>query len=293
MTTIEVAPAIHKKHDLPEEAVPIKRIRPSRGWVELQLGRLWAYRELLWFLALRDLKVRYKQTVLGALWAVIQPISMMIVFSGLFAAVGANTTGNLPRPIAIYSGLLVWQFFAFVLAESGNSLVANQAMITKIYFPRLIIPIAPVLTGLVDFAIGFLVLLIMMFYYQIVPGPAILALPPLLLLAMLSALAIGLWASALNALYRDIRYVIPFVVQIGMFVTPVVYTTDAVVSERARLLFGLNPMAGVVEGFRWALLGNAPPPGPMLAVSTVMVVALFVSGLYFFRRMEKTFADLV
>jgi lipopolysaccharide transport system permease protein len=267
-------------------------IRPSRGWVPLRLGELWAYRELLYFLAWRDVKVRYKQTVLGAAWAVLQPLLTMVVFSVVFGRLANVPSDGLPYPIFAYCALLPWQLFAHALVESGNSLVGNQNLITKVYFPRLVIPLAAVATGLVDFAIAFVVLVGLMAYYGIVPTPAVLALPGLVLLALLAALGVGLWLSALNVQYRDVRYTIPFLTQLWLFATPVAYPAS-LVPERWRPLVGLNPMSGVVEGFRWALLGRAEPPGLMLAVSIVVVAGVLVSGLYYFRRMERTFADVV
>ncbi|HEV8674901.1 MAG TPA: ABC transporter permease [Methylomirabilota bacterium] len=267
-------------------------IRPSRGWVPLRLGELWAYRELLYFLAWRDVKVRYKQTVLGAAWAVLQPLLTMVVFSVVFGRLANVPSDGLPYPIFAYCALLPWQLFAHALVESGNSLVGNQNLITKVYFPRLVIPLAAVAAGLVDFAIAFAVLVGLMAYYGIVPTLAALALPGLVLLALLAALGVGLWLSALNVQYRDVRYTIPFLTQLWLFATPVAYPAS-LVPERWRPLVGLNPMSGVVEGFRWALLGGPEPPRAMLGVSIVVVIAVLVGGLYYFRRMERTFADVV
>ena len=267
-------------------------IRPSRGWVPLKLKEFWEYRELLYFLIWRDIKVRYKQTALGAAWAIIQPLFTMIVFSIFFGRLAKIPSDGVPYPIFAFCALLPWQLFAHALTESGNSLVASQNLITKVYFPRLVIPVAAVLAGLVDFAIAFVVLLGMMAYYGIVPTMAVVFLPLFLLLAVTTALAVGLWLSALNVQYRDVRYTIPFLTQFWLFITPIAYPSS-LVPEGWRTLFGLNPMAGVVESFRWALLGTANAPGPMLAVSVGVVVALLVGGLYYFRRMEKTFADVV
>jgi lipopolysaccharide transport system permease protein len=267
-------------------------IRPSQGWASLRLGEIWNYRELLYFLIWRDIKVRYKQTVLGAAWAIIQPVFAMAVFSVFLGRLAKVPSDGLPYPIFTYCALLPWQLFAYAMAESGNSLVASQNLITKVYFPRLVIPIAAVLAGMMDFAIAFVVLLGMMIYYGITPTVAIWSLPLFLLLAIATALAIGLWLSALNVTYRDVRYTIPFLTQIWLFATPVAYPSS-LLPEKWRALYGLNPLAGVVEGFRWALLGKAEGPGPLLAVSVVMVLVLLVGGLYYFRRMEKTFADVV
>ena len=273
------------------DEMPTTRIRPSRGWVALNLRDLWLYRELLYFLTWRDIKVRYKQTVLGAAWAVLQPFFTMVVFSIFFGRLAQVPSDGIPYPIFAYCALVPWSYFAGGLDRAGNSLVGSANLITKVYFPRLAIPISAVLAGLLDFAIAFVVLLGMMVYYGIVPTAAILTLPLFLLLAIATALAVGLWLSALNVQYRDVRYTIPFLTQFWLFATPIAYSSS-LVPEQWRALYGLNPMAGVVEGFRWALLGKEPP-GPLLAVSVVVVVLLLIGGLYYFRRMEKTFADVV
>ena len=265
-------------------------IRPSRGWVSLDLRDLWRYRELLYFLTWRDIKVRYKQTIFGAAWAILQPFFTMIVFSVFFGRLVRVPSDGIPYPIFAYSGLLPWQLFSQAVTRSGNSLVSNRHLITKIYFPRLAIPISAVLPGLVDFGIAFVVLLVMMVYYHIAPTVALLTLPFFLLLAVAAALGVGLWLSALNLKYRDVGYTIPFLTQFWLFATPVVYPSS-LIPEKWQALYGLNPMAGVVEGFRWALLGKAPP-GPFLAISVGAVMLLLIGGLYYFRRMEKTFADV-
>jgi len=268
-------------------------IEPSHGWVSLRLREIWEYRELLYFLVWRDIKVRYKQTVLGATWAVIQPFMIMIVFSVFFNQLaGVKSDNNIPYPLFTYTALLPWQLFAYALQESSNSLVANQRLITKVYFPRLTIPISAVLAGLVDFCIAFVVLLGMIFYYGYHLTLSVLALPLFLFFAIVTALAVGLWLSALNVQYRDVRYVISFLVQFWMFLTPIAYSSS-IVPAWARPLYGLNPMAGVVEGFRWALLGKSSDVGPLLIVSVTVVLALLVGGLMYFRRMEKTFADVI
>jgi lipopolysaccharide transport system permease protein len=272
-------------------SLPTIVIRPSAGWVPLKLKELWEYRELLYFLVWRDVKVRYKQTVLGAAWAVIQPFFTMVVFSIFFGRLAGMPSDGLPYPIFAYCALLPWQLFSHAMMESGNSLVANQNLITKVYFPRLVIPLSAVLAGLVDFGIAFLVLLGMMAYYGMAPTTAVATLPLFILLAIATALAVGLWLSALNVQYRDVRYTIPFLTQFWLFATPIAYPSS-LVPEGWRTLYGLNPMAGVVEGFRWALLGTNAP-GPMLAVSVAVVLVLLIGGLYYFRRMEKTFADVV
>ena len=273
-------------------SVPTIVIQPSKGWLKLNLSDLWEYRELLYFLVWRDVKVRYKQTILGAAWAILQPFLTMVVFSIFFGRLAKVPSDGLPYPIFTFTALLPWQLFAHALGESGNSLVANQQLITKVYFPRLIIPISAVLAGLVDFAIAFVVLLAMMFYYGIVPTIAILTLPLFIMFAVATALAAGLWLSALNVEYRDVRYTIPFLTQFWLFATPIAYSSR-LVPERWRALYGLNPMAGVVEGFRWALLGKSGGISPMVIVSVLAVIALLVSGLIYFRRMEKTFADVI
>lgn len=276
----------------PSESTPVTLIKPSKGWVSLKLGEVWDYRELLYFLVWRDVKVRYKQTVLGAAWAIIQPLLAMVVFSIFFGRLAKVPSDGLPYPVFAYAALLPWQLFAHALNESGNSLVANQQLIKKVYFPRLVIPLAAILGGLVDFVIAFAVLLLLMLYYGLYPTLAILTLPFFLLFAIATALAAGLWLSALNVEYRDVRYTIPFLTQFWLFASPVAYPSS-LVPESWRAFYGLNPMAGVVEGFRWALLGKSGGMGPLLLVSVAMVVILLIGGLLYFRRMEKTFADLV
>ena len=267
-------------------------ITPANRWIPLQLDELWEYRELLYFLVWRDVKVRYKQTVLGATWAVMQPLFMMLVFSLFFGFLAKVPSDGIAYPVFTFCALIPWQLFANALSEASNSLVGNQNLITKVYFARLVIPIAAVLSGLVDFLIAFVILLGMMLYYGIVPGWPIIALPGFILLAVLTALAVGLWLSALNVQYRDVRYTMSFLIQFWLFATPVAYSSS-IVPEKWRALYGINPMAGVVEGFRWALLGKSQPPGAMLFVSALVVTALLVGGLYYFRRMEQEFADIV
>ena len=267
-------------------------IRPSRGWVPLKLADLWEYRELLYFLVWRDIKVRYKQTVLGAAWAILQPFLTMVVFSIVFGRLARIPSDGLPYPVFAYCALLPWQLFSHALIESSNSLVANERLITKVYFPRLVVPISAVLAGLLDFLIAFLVLIGMMMYYHVRPTAAVWTVPLFVLLAVGAALGVGLWLSALNVQYRDVRYTIPFLTQFWLFATPVAYPST-LVPEAWRALYGANPMAGVVEGFRWALLGKVEGPGALLAVSIAIVILILVGGLYYFRRMEKTFADVV
>jgi lipopolysaccharide transport system permease protein len=267
-------------------------IRPTKGWVSLNLGDLWRYRELIVFLTWRDISVRYKQTVLGVAWAVLQPFLTMVVFSVVFGLLGNLPSDGLPYPIFTYTALLPWQLFAYSLTESGNSLVANQNLITKVYFPRVVIPISATLGGLLDFAIAFVLLLGMMLFYGIHPTGAVWTLPLFLLLALVTALGVGLWLSALNVQYRDVRYAIPFLTLFWMYASPVAYSSTLIPAQW-RALYGLNPMAGVVEGFRWALLGTGSAPGPLLIVSAAASIILFVSGLMYFQRMERTFADKV
>ena len=274
------------------EALPISYIGPAESWTSVGLKELWAYRELLYFLTWRDIKVRYKQTALGAAWAIIQPVFMMLVFSLFFGRLSHIPSDGIPYPIFTFCALLPWQLFAHALTESSNSLVANERLITKVYFPRLVVPISAVLGGLVDFLVAFVILLVLMLYYRIVPGWAILTLPGFILLAIMTALGVGLWLSALNVQYRDVRYTINFLIQFWLFATPVAYPSS-IVPPAWRALYGLNPMAGVVEGFRWALLGKSEPPGAMLVVSIAIVILTLIGGLYYFRRMEQEFADVV
>ncbi len=273
-------------------ALQVTKIRPSRGWVSLKLDELWEYRELLYFLVWRDVKVRYKQTVLGAAWAILQPFMTMVVFSLFFGKLGRIPSEGLPYPIFSFAALVPWTFFATGLGQGANSLVGSQNLIKKVYFPRLVIPIASVLSGVVDFALAFLVLLGMMLFYGIYPTLNLLWLPLLLLLALVTALGVSLWLSALNVQFRDVRYTVPFLTQFWLFATPIAYPSS-LLPEPWRTVYGLNPMAGVVEGFRWALLGTETRPGAMILVSTVAALALLVSGAYYFRRMEKSFADVV
>jgi lipopolysaccharide transport system permease protein len=272
--------------------VSVVFIRPPKGWASLELNELWEYRELVYFLIWRDIKVRYKQTVLGAAWAIIQPFFTMVVFSLFFGWLAKMPSEGVPYPIFTYSALVPWMYFANALAQSSNSLVLDERMITKVYFPRLIIPMSSVMAGLLDFVIAFVVLVGMMLFYGITPTGAIWTLPLFVLLAAATALGVGLWLSALNVQYRDVRYAVPFLIQFWLFATPIAYPSS-LVPERWRAIFGLNPMAGVVEGFRWALLGDGQTPGLLLIVSLLTTTVLLVSGLYYFRRMENTFADVV
>jgi lipopolysaccharide transport system permease protein len=270
----------------------VVRIQPSRGWVELKLGDLYAYRELLYFLTWRDIKVRYKQTLLGASWAVIQPFFTMVVFSLFFGRLAKMPSDNIPYPLFAYTALVPWTFFANAVTQSSNSLVQNANLIQKVYFPRLSIPISSVISGVVDFVLAFFVLLLMMPFFGVVPTWKVVFLPFFLLLAFVTSLAAGLWLSALNVQYRDVRYVVPFITQFWMFATPIAYPST-LLSPPWRTLYGLNPMVGVVEGFRWALLGVDTAPGPMIIVSSFAAVGLLLGGAFYFRRMERSFADVV
>lgn len=276
---------------LPEK--PVVTIEPSKAWVALSLRDLWAYRELLYFLTWRDVKVRYKQTALGVAWAIIQPLLTMLIFTlffGKLAGIDAQTDG-IPYPIFAYAGLLPWTFFSNALTSSGNSLVGSANLITKVYFPRMIIPGAAVGAGLVDFAIAFVILVILMFYYGAAPARTVLMLPVLVLLTVVLALGMGMWFSALNVKYRDVRFALPFVVQLWMFVSPVIYPSTFL-PEKYRWLLMLNPLTGIIEGYRSALFGK-PFNWTALGVSTLIAVFLLIYASYSFKRMEKSFADIV
>ena len=265
-------------------------VEPSKGWVPLKVRELWEYRELLYFLTWRDVKVRYKQTALGASWAILQPFLTMVVFSLFFGRLANMPSDGIPYPIFSYAALVPWTFFANGVTQSANSLVLNSNLIKKVYFPRLVIPIAGVFSGFIDFGLAFIVLIGMMLWYGFVPTVNVIWLPLLILLAVVTSLGVGFWLSAVNVQYRDIRYIVPFLIQMWMFVTPIVYPSS-LLPEPWRTLYGLNPMAGVVEGFRWALLGTEKPEAIVL-VSALAAVALMVSGLYYFRRMERNFSDI-
>lgn len=270
----------------------ISHIRPSRGWQHVNLEQLWQYRELLYFLSWRDIKIRYKQTLLGMAWAVIQPFMTMVVFSVFFGKLAKMPSDGIPYPLFTYVALVPWTFFSNALSQSSNSLVQNGNLLKKVYFPRLIMPLSSVLSGIVDFGFAFVLLLAMMMFYGIVPTYRMIWLPSMLLLALMSALAVGLWLSAMNVQFRDVRHAVPFLIQFWLFATPIAYPSS-LLSEPWRTLYGINPMVGVVEGFRWALLGTEASPGPTIIVSTVTAVTVLVSGLFYFRRMEKTFADIL
>jgi len=266
-------------------------IRPTSSW-RSGVDELWAYRELLYFLAWKELKVRYKQTVLGAGWAVLQPMLTMVVFTVFFGRLGGLPSDGLPYPIFAYAGLLPWTLFAHVLNQSSQSIVNHQGLITKVYFPRLLIVFAPLGVGLVDFAIAFAVLLAMMAWYGFVPGLAVFALPLFVALAALAAIAAGVWLAALNVRYRDVRYTVPFLTSLWLFASPVAYPAS-LVPERWQALYGLNPMAGAIEGFRWALLGQGGLPAALVTASFLMTLLLLGTGLLYFARFERTFADIV
>lgn len=268
------------------------RIRPSKGWVSLHLRDIWDYRELLYFLTWRDVKVKYKQTLLGAAWAIIQPFMTMVVFSIFFGRLAKIPSEGVPYPIFAYAALVPWTFFANGVTQSANSLIGNSNLITKIYFPRLIIPIASVLAGVIDFFMAFSVLILLMIYYGIVPTVNLMWFPAFFLLSFVTCLGVGFWLSALNVEFRDVKYVVPFLTQFWLFVTPIAYPSS-LLSEPWKTLYALNPMVGVVEGFRWALLGMQDFPGLIILISSLVSVLLLVSGAFYFRRMEKSFADIV
>jgi lipopolysaccharide transport system permease protein len=274
------------------DAAPLVRIRPARGWELPDLRELWSYRELLYFLVWRDVKVRYKQTALGATWAILQPFTIMVVFSLFIGRLARVPSDGVPYPIFSYAALVPWMFFANGITTSSASLVTNQALITKVYFPRLAIPIAAVLAGLVDLALAFLVLVGMMLYYRVTPGAEVLWLPLLLLLALVTSLGVGLWLSAIDVRYRDVSHTVPFLVQLWLFATPVAYPSS-LLDEPWRTVYAINPMVGVTEGFRWALLGTSTAPGALLAVSALAALALLGSGAIYFRNVERTFADRI
>lgn len=277
---------------MPENRTPITIIKPSKRWVPLDLPELWRYRELLYFLTKRDIKVRYKQTVLGGLWAIIQPFFTMVVFTLFFGRLAKVPSDGVPYPIFVYAGLLPWTYFANALTGAGNSLVGSSHLITKVYFPRLIIPLSSALAFLVDFIIAMAVLIAMMIYYGYTLNEGILLFPFLVVLTFLCAVGVGLWLSALNVEYRDIRYVIPFMIQLWMFLSPVIYPVS-MVPESYRWLMALNPMGGLIDAYRSALLGHRPIDWLLIGISAVITLLVFISGLYYFRSVERTFADVV
>ena len=282
--------ALFRKKNIPFSHITI--IEPKKGWAPLDLKELWNYRELLYFLTKRDIKVRYKQTILGGLWAIIQPFFTMVVFTLFFGRMAKMPSDGIPYPIFVYAGLLPWTYFANALSESSNSLVGNANLITKVYFPRIIVPAGTSLAGLLDFFVALSILGVMMIYYQFMPNLNILLFPLLVGLNFLCALSVGLWLSALNVQYRDIRYVIPFLIQLWMFVSPVIYPVT-LIPEKYQWLLALNPMGGVIDAFRSSLLGHRPIDWTLLSISAFIILFLFLSGLFYFRRMEKGFADVI
>lgn len=274
------------------DELPVSIYEPTRGWLSLRLNEIWHYRELLYFLTWRDVKIRYKQTALGVAWAVLQPLITMVIFSVIFGQLANLPSDGIPYPVFSYAALLPWGLFSGALQRAGTSLVANSNLITKVYFPRLVIPISAVAAGLLDFLIAFIVLLGLMLFYKIPLTWMILTIPLFMLLAVLTALAVSLWLSALNVQYRDVQHIIPFLIQAWMYASPVAYSAGLIPTGPWRIVYGLNPLAGVIQGFRWALLG-ASPPDELLVVSIVIVLFLLVSGLFYFRRMERTFADVI
>lgn len=289
---LETEPAAPNAAAGPAAALPVTVIQPSRGWVSLHLRELWDYRELLYFLTWREVKVRYKQTALGAAWAIIQPLFTMLVFSLFFGRLAKVPSDGIPYPLFSLAGLIPWTFFANALTQSSNSLVTSSNLISKVYFPRLTIPLSAVLSGIVDFAVSLILLVGMMAFYHCVPPLRCIYVLAFFVLAFVAATGVGLWLSALNVEYRDVRYTVPFLTQFWMFATPIAYPSS-MLHGAWRTLYGLNPMVGVVEGFRWALLGANTAPGPIIAASSVASVLILIGGAYYFRRMEKTFADVV
>ncbi|MBI4915361.1 MAG: ABC transporter permease [Acidobacteria bacterium] len=276
----------------PASMAPVTRIRPIKGWAPVNFREVWEYRDLLRLLAWRDITVRYKQTVLGAAWAVLQPLLTMAVFSLFFGRLAKVPSDGLPYPIFAFAALVPWGFFSTSLTQASNSLVGSANLIKKVYFPRLVVPMSSAASALVDMCIAFAVLLGLMLWYRIVPTANVVWLPGFVLLALVTSLGAGLWLSALNVRYRDVRHIVSFLVQFWLFATPIAYPSS-LLPEPWRTLYGLNPMAGVVEGFRWALLGTKTAPGAMVAVSALMALTLLVTGAFYFRRMEATFADVV
>jgi lipopolysaccharide transport system permease protein len=282
------APASHPT-DLSEP--PLTVIRPTSGWARLRLGELWEFRELVFFFIWRDVKVRYKQTVLGAAWAIIQPLFTMLIFSLFFGRLANMPSDGLPYPLFALAGLVPWLFFMNGLSHGANSLVENEKLIKKVFFPRMIVPVSSVLAGLVDFTVASSLLVLAMAYYGILPGPQIVLLPLFILLAAISAMGIALWLSALNVQFRDVRYVVPFLGQVWMFATPIAYPTS-LLDPSWQLVYALNPMVGVVDGIRWTLLGSSGPEWGVFAVSATVAATMLVTGAFFFRRVERSFADI-
>lgn len=286
----EVGPLSSEVHAGP--APRVIRVQRSHGWVSLKLRDLWEYRELVYFLTWRDIKVRYKQTVLGAAWAILQPLLTMLVFSLFFGRLARMPSDGVPYPVFALAALVPWTFFSNGLTQSSNSLVGNANLITKVYFPRLIVPVATILSGVIDFVLAFVLLVVVMFAYAITPSASIVWLPLFLLLAVVASLGTGLWLSAMNVQFRDVRYAVPFLTQLWLLATPIAYPSS-LLHEPWRTVFAINPMVGVVEGFRWALFGRTPAPVAIVAVSFATSIVVLTSGALYFRRMERTFADIV
>ena len=289
--SLDSAP-IAARSDASSPAMPTSLIAPSGGWFDLDLREVWNSRELLLFLVWRDLKVRYKQTVIGVAWVVIQPLLTMLVFSFFFGRLAKMPSGGLPYPLFYYCALLPWTYFAGALNAATQTIIEHERVITKVYFPRVLLPMSAVMSGLVDAAVSFAILIGMCVFYHVIPRATTLLLPLFMLLAVATALGMGLWLSALNALYRDVRHAIPFLIQLWMFLSPVAYPST-LIPLKWRTLYGLNPIAGVVEGFRWALTGRGSPPGALLAVSCAVVLVLLCSGVVYFKSMEATIADRI
>ena len=276
-----------------QSVAPITRIQPSRGWAGVNLGELWRHRELLYFLIWRDVKVRYKQTLLGAAWAILKPLFSMVIFTIIFGRLAEVPTDGAPAPVFYFTALLPWILFQDGVSKASASLVAGRSLVTKVYFPRMVVPLASVLAGLVDFVLSGLVLVAMMVFYGVRAGPALWSLPLFLILSLLATIGVGLWLSALNVAYRDIAYVTPFVLQAWMYASPVAYSATLIPEGAGRLAYGLNPMAGVIQGFRWAVLGVGQPEADMLWISLGVAGLLLISGVAYFRRVERTFADVI
>lgn len=285
--------ALHPPREIVSElSATTVRVQRSRGWPKLRFGELWHYRELLFFLTWRDLKVRYKQTALGVAWAILQPLAAMLVFSLFFGRLAKLPSDGIPYPLFSYSGLVLWTFFSGALVQASNSLISSASLITKVYFPRLLIPLGTVTSALVDLFLSSLLLVGLMAYYDVVPTARALLVPVFVLMTFATALGVGLWLSALNVQYRDVRYLVPFLTQFWLFATPIVYPST-LLDEPWRTLYGLNPMVGAVEGFRWALVGTDTSPGPMVLVSAAITLLLLASGAFYFRWRERRFADVI
>jgi lipopolysaccharide transport system permease protein len=279
--------------EVAQSTAPLTRIQPSRGWAGVNLGELWRFRELLYFLIWRDVKVRYKQTLLGAAWAILKPLFSMVIFAIIFGRLAEVPTDGTPGPVFYFTALLPWLLFQDGVTKASASLVAGRSLVTKVYFPRMVVPLASVLAGLVDFALSGLVLIALMIFYGVRAGPGLWSLPLYLILTLLTAVGVGLWLSALNVAYRDIAYVTPFLLQVWLYASPVAYSATLIPQGIGRLAYGMNPMAGVVQGFRWAVLGAGQPDASMLWVSLGVAALLLVSGVAYFRRVERTFADVI